>query len=128
MPGTHLGFFHMVRSVMRRTATALTAALVAAALSSCGGEAAQVRRLDSPVAQERFQAALWLAEHDCDAALPSLIASLEDKDPSVRWVAIQALRERAGETFGYRPGDSEPRRAKAVERWRGWWEETQGGQ
>ena len=112
---------------MRYTSTALVVALLMAALSGCGGESAQVRRLGSPVAQERFQALHWLAEHGSEAAVPAFIDSLRDEDPSVRWAAIQALRERTGETFDYRPEDPEPRRAKAAERWQRWWEETQGG-
>jgi len=112
---------------MKYSSTALAAALLMATLSGCGGESAQVRRLGSPVAQERFQALLWLAEKGSDAAVPAFIESLKDEDPSVRWAAIEALRERTGKTFDYRPQDPEPRRAKAAERWQRWWEESRGG-
>ena len=111
---------------MRSAPTALLVASVLAALSGCGGESAEVRRLGSPVAQERFEAVLWLAEYGSEAANEALIDSLGDEDPSVRWAAFQGLRQRTGETFGYRPGDPELSRLEAVECWRRWWEEAQG--
>jgi len=102
--------------------------LLAVALGGCGGQSEQVRRLYSAVPQERFEAIRWLARHGSEDVLPSLIASLEDEDPSVRWAAIHALRDRTGENFGYRPEDREHRRLQAAGRWRHWWERTHNGQ
>ncbi len=106
---------------------AALASVVALAVGGCAGEAEQIRRLSSPVPQYRFDAAIWLAGHGSEASLPALIDGLEDRDPSVRWAVVQALRERTGERFGYQPGDPEPRRLEAVERWRNWWQGRQGG-
>jgi len=107
---------------------ALVAVLLLVGLAGCADEAEQVRRLCSPVPQERFDAVIWLAEHGSEARLPRLIKRREDEDPSVRWAACQALKERTGETFDYRPGDPEPRRLEAVKEWRDWWHKQSGAE
>jgi len=110
-----------------RVITLGMAAWLAAALVGCAGESAYVTRLRSPLPQERFQAVLWLAQHGSEKVLPDLIVALMDEDPSVRWAAFETLRERTGETLGYRPGDPEGRRFEAARRWEEWWKERQGG-
>ncbi|XAM01412.1 HEAT repeat domain-containing protein [Phycisphaeraceae bacterium D3-23] len=50
----------------------------------------------------------------------TLIHALDDDDPAVRLFAVQALRERTGQSFGYRYYDSADRRRPAVRRWRDW--------
>jgi len=94
-----------------------------AAVVGCAGEARQLRQLRSPVSQERFQAVRWLGEHGSRASLAALVDALEDRDGGVRWAAIEALRDRTGETLDYHAGDPEARRRQAVARWRQWLQE-----
>lgn len=113
---------------MRSATGALVAAVLVAGLGGCSSESEQVRRLkDSPAPLERFEAVRWLAEHGSDDALSHLIDSLMDEDGVVCWAAFHALRDRTGKTFDYQPGDLEPDRLKAAERWRDWWDQTHGG-
>ena len=55
--------------------------------------------------------------------VPALIARLSDPDPVVRLSAHHALRKRTGKDFGYVPWADESERAKAIARWRQWWNE-----
>lgn len=50
----------------------------------------------------------------------ALIDQLESLDPAARMLAIAALRERTGETFGYSHAGPEAQRRVAVSRWRDW--------
>jgi hypothetical protein len=89
-------------------------------LTGCTSEAGQIKQLDSPVPQERLQAVRWLADNGSRGSLASLVDALDDRDAAVRWAAAEALRDRTGETFGYRAGDPEARRREAISRWRRW--------
>jgi hypothetical protein len=115
---------------MRRRVLTLgmSAALLALALVGCAGEGDYVKRLHSPLAQERLQAILWLAKHGSEKVLPNLIDSLMDEDPTVRWAAAETLKERTGETLGYDAADPESRRGEATGRWKEWWKEHEKGQ
>lgn len=57
---------------------------------------------------------------DGQDGIDTLIHALDDDDPAVRLFAVQALRERTGQHFGYRYYDSAERRRPAIRRWRGW--------
>ncbi len=59
--------------------------------------------------------------------LDELIRALDDEDPAVRLFAVQALRERSGESFGYRYYDSRAARRPAVRAWRDWAEAQDDG-
>jgi hypothetical protein len=100
---------------------------LAAALVGCAGESAYVKQLRSPLPQERFQAVLWLAGHGSEKVLPRLIEALMDEDVSVRWAAFEGLKDRTGETMGYRPEDLEGPRTEAAGRWKEWWGQSHGG-
>jgi len=99
---------------------------LAAAFVGCAGESAYVKQLRSPLPQERFEAVLWLAQHGSEKLVPNLIEALMDDDLSVRWAALQTLKDRTGETMGYRPGDPEGQRFEAVGRWEEWWKKHGG--
>jgi hypothetical protein len=111
----------------RRVVSLGMAGWLAAALVGCAGESAYVKQLRSPLPQERFQAVVWLARHGSEKAVPNLIEGLMDEDPSVRWAVFETLKDRTGETMGYRPEDPEGRRSEAAGRWKEWWEKSHGG-
>lgn len=55
-----------------------------------------------------------------------LIAALEDDNPQVRQIALQALQILTGQTKGYNPGAAPEARRKAVDEWRRWLAELVG--
>ncbi|MEM9415151.1 MAG: HEAT repeat domain-containing protein [Planctomycetota bacterium] len=75
------------------------------------------RSVDAP---DRIPALVRQADRPGDEGLSVLIHALDDDDPAVRMFAVQALRERTGESFGYRYYDSAERRRPAIRRWRDW--------
>jgi hypothetical protein len=58
--------------------------------------------------------------------VPQLIARLDDPDAVVRLSAIEELKRRTGQDFGYRPWEDAPERARAVAAWRQWWQSQSG--
>ena len=54
------------------------------------------------------------------AALEALVGMLDSSDPASRFVAVEALRDLTGETFGFDPSDPLPERATAAQRWKTW--------
>jgi hypothetical protein len=54
------------------------------------------------------------------AALPGLVASLDDEDPAVRLFAIAALEKFTGDRFGYEYYLDEEQRKPALAHWRDW--------
>lgn len=61
-----------------------------------------------------------------ETVIPALIARLSDPDPVVRLSAHHALRKRTGRDYGFVPWADEAERAKAIDRWRRWWNERGG--
>jgi hypothetical protein len=59
--------------------------------------------------------------------MPSLIAKLNDPDAVVRLAAIEELKRRTGQDFGYAPWEDEQGRAQSVVAWQNWWKSQQGG-
>ena len=57
---------------------------------------------------------------DGEEELHRLVDALEHRDEAVRLFAIEALKLRTGQDFGYRPYDSPREREEAVARWRRW--------
>lgn len=60
------------------------------------------------------------ATHD-RSAIPELIRSLDSDDPAERMLAIGALEEMTGKTFGYRHWAPRSERAAAAQRWADWY-------
>ena len=57
-------------------------------------------------------------------AIPAMIERLNDPDPVVRMAANDGLKERTRRDFGFVPWTtSSDERAKAVARWKVWWED-----
>lgn len=52
--------------------------------------------------------------------LAQVVEELENRDPAVRFYAINALQAITGQTFGYRYYDDETVRQPAVDKWRRW--------
>ncbi|MFI4859205.1 MAG: hypothetical protein ACIAXF_00845 [Phycisphaerales bacterium JB063] len=117
------------RSLTRCGLAALAAGLcVWGAGCSQAKVAGDGRAVDAP---DRIPALVRQAEAERDAdgsGLRSLIVALDDEDPAVRMFAAEALRERSGETFGYRYYDSAEARRPAVRRWRAWARQQQAPQ
>lgn len=57
------------------------------------------------------------------ALLEGLVDALEDPQPQVRGIALQALRIHTGQDKGFQPGGPAGDRAAAVARWRHWLDE-----
>ncbi|MEQ8764989.1 MAG: hypothetical protein RL885_13740 [Planctomycetota bacterium] len=56
-----------------------------------------------------------------DEIIEELILALRDERESVREVAVNTLRERTGQDFGYRSQDSISKNAEAFRQWSKWW-------
>jgi hypothetical protein len=56
-------------------------------------------------------------------AVPAMIERLNDPDKVVRMAANDGLKERTRRDFGFVAWAPPEERAKAVARWKGWWEE-----
>lgn len=74
--------------------------------------------LEDPNPTIRIMAIKWAGENKITAALPQLVDSLEDEDPSVRFYAIEGLRRITGTDNGYDYKTPAQERAASVERWR----------
>lgn len=101
----------------------MLAALAGGVLASCtpkgpGG-------LDSPLAQDRLEAAVDAAERHDAASVPQLVILLGSDDPAVRMVAIHSLREITGQDLGYDFAGSELERQAAIDCWDNWVAEHQ---
>jgi hypothetical protein len=59
-------------------------------------------------------------------AVPALIERLNDPDRVVRMTANDGLKERTKRDFGFVAWAPADERARAVSRWKAWWEERRG--
>lgn len=76
--------------------------------------------LDSPLAQDRMEAAVDAGEHRDTRSVPGLVVLLGSDDPAVRMVSIHALRDITGVDLGYDYAASEEQREEAIRRWETW--------
>lgn len=74
----------------------------------------------------RFEAATSMLRMGDRRGLGTMIDGLEHPDPLIRARAILVLKERTGETLGYKADDRPPDRAAAVARWRAWHQRAGG--
>ncbi|HWE40595.1 MAG TPA: hypothetical protein VG406_28870 [Isosphaeraceae bacterium] len=106
----------------RRRAAALGVALAAAVAGNGCGIRPRFLTINHPAPIVRARSA-GLGDGLPDAVVvPSLIDKLSDPDPVVQLSADQALRKRTGRDFGFHPWADPAERAKAVARWRSWWQ------
>ena len=84
------------------------------------------RKLTDPAPIVRARSVSLGSSLPTERVVPSLIDSLEDKDPVVRLAAFEELKKGTGRTFGFVPWSNEADRAKAIARWRSWWKDRQG--
>ncbi len=96
----------------------LLAVLASAAIPACRPTAPQ--GLDSPLPQQRMEAAVSAAEHHDESAVPRLVSLLDSDDPAVRLVAINSLEQITGQTLGYDYAASPLQRSEAADRWQRW--------
>lgn len=80
----------------------------------------------SPSPQARARAVGTAVAAEDREAIPSLITMLGSDDPAHRMLAIRALEQMTGQTFGYVHTDPEPRREEAIAAWVEWWGEAAG--
>ncbi|MEW6073789.1 MAG: HEAT repeat domain-containing protein, partial [Planctomycetota bacterium] len=73
----------------------------------------------------RMATARVLGDLRAPIGIPALIDALEDPEASVREAAVVALRAVTGREQNFDPNAKESDRAKAVRRWREWWEKAQ---
>jgi hypothetical protein len=79
-------------------------------------------RLDDPRPELRRAAALAWAMKDDRAAIPELIALLEDPEDQVVRAARAGLKSLTEKDFGPAPGATAAERARAVADWKVWWD------
>ena len=82
-----------------------------------------VRALGSENEADRNEALRKLRAFSARAT-PALVAGLADENPKIRRGCFELLRQAAGESFDYDPDAPTDVRAKSLERWRGWLENT----
>jgi HEAT repeat protein len=107
-------------------------ALVAASAGGCastsepatGDLRLDLRHRDPRV---RAEAAFRAAEAGREDLAEELIACLEDRDDSVRFIAGIALKRLTGRDFGYLSYSDPRSRSEAATRWRAWLLEERGG-
>ena len=73
----------------------------------------------------RMATARVLGDLEAPLGIPALIDALEDPEASVREAAVVALRSVTGREHRFDPNAKESDRAKAVRRWRDWWDKSQ---
>jgi hypothetical protein len=105
---------------IRLGARSVAASLLALCLCAHGCAPTAPPGLDSPIAQERLEAAVEAAHRKDPSAVPALVTQLESDDPAVRFIAIHSLMEITGHDHGYDYAASEPDRRSAVDRWEAW--------
>lgn len=74
--------------------------------------------LEDPSPTIRIMAIKWAGDNKVKEALPQLVDSLQDEDPSVRFYAIEGLRRITGTDNGYDYKAPSNERAASIERWR----------
>lgn len=97
-----------------------------AGLGACSGPPLEPG-FESADPQERTAALLESARLDNERDIPELITLLNSSDPAERMLAGLTLRRLTGQNFGYRHYDPPLVRGRAVEAWRLWWLDHQGG-
>jgi hypothetical protein len=86
-------------------------------LVACGPPKAREGTLDSENPAAKLYAIRKAGESGDRAAVPKLVESLENDDPAVRMMTINALERLTGERLGYNPYAPLHERHEAVERW-----------
>ncbi len=103
----------------------LAAAIVSALAAGCGRPAwtpTDEFRRDDPRAQT---AAIARVVNEGDRGrIPELIALLDSEDEGVRFAAASALHRLTGEDFGVYYAGTDEERARRIEMWHTWWDET----
>ena len=74
--------------------------------------------LESPNPAVRVMAIKWAGDNKVASAVPQLVDFLQDEDRSVRFYAIEGLRQITGTDNGYDYRANPQLRAAAVDRWR----------
>ena len=89
--------------------------------AGCGnpyGRQMELTDLEDPNPTVRIMAIKWAGENKLEPAVPLLVDSLQDEDPSVRFYAVEGLRRITGTDNGYDYKAPAYERAAAIERWR----------
>ncbi len=105
---------------------ALYACILGLVVGACRARVAEDFNSPEPAARN---AAIVRAAAERDArAIPDLIRMLDSDDSATRLLTIGALERVTGQTLGYDPSDTEPRRREAVRAWQAWQQaRAQGG-
>ena len=77
----------------------------------------QMRDLDDPDVSIRIMAIKWASENKRTDAVPQLVNLLQNEDRSVRFYAIQGLKQITGTDNGFDYRADPVSRADAVKRW-----------
>jgi hypothetical protein len=101
--------------------------LVLALVAGCGVGPRHFKAMADPSPIKRARAVGLGKNLPDEQVIPTLIGRLEDKDPIVRISADEELKRRTGQDFGFTSWAEPDDRAKAVGRWKGWWNSRQAG-
>jgi HEAT repeat protein len=93
----------------------------------CGVGPRHFRALADPSPIKRARAVGLGKNLPDERVIPDLIERLQDKDPIVRISANEELKKRTGQDFKFVSWAEPDDRAKAVGRWRAWWNSREAG-
>jgi hypothetical protein len=99
--------------------------LVAAGADGCSASRTELYGPDDPLV--RIPRMKQAVEDQDLSVLPKLIDELASRDPAIRLFAISSLERLTGQRLGFVYYDSVESRAEAMQRWRAWLTERQGG-
>jgi tetratricopeptide (TPR) repeat protein len=71
----------------------------------------------------RLAAALYLADNGVYAGMPHFISALRMRDPGMRELAAEKLRQASGENHGFDAQGTEKEREASIAKWGKWWKE-----
>lgn len=98
-------------------ATSTGLLILAVWAAGCSGPRASEGGFDSDNPAAKLYAIHDAGEKRDTDSIPHLVQALEDDDPAVRMMAIEALDRVTGTRLGYNPYDTLPERRVAVNRW-----------
>ena len=102
---------------MRRPDCRLLLAIVCCLPGGCAAPRASEGGFDSPDPASKLYAIHDAGEKQETTAVPRLVEQLDNDDPVVRMMAVQALRRITGTRFGYNPYAPIERLREAIRRW-----------
>ncbi len=71
----------------------------------------------------RVACALYLADNGIYAGAPHFVSALRHRDPGMRRLAAERLRQASGKNFAFKPDGTEEEREAPIKKWETWWDQ-----